>query len=252
MSTFSGSPTNPRSMTFSMLESGSTTVRLTLRACTMLPSLPHSPMALPPAALMKPTICLLIEPASTISTISTVFASVMRKPAANSDLMPSFLSMASICGPPPCTTTGLIAVCSSRTMSLRKVARHLLLAHGVAAIFHHDGLLVVALHVWQRFGQDAGLGLRVDLGRFAHRFGLVRLPAVLADAAVPRQCTSSFFPRAAGRWPRAVRECPCRHARRSREPSEMRPAAWRARLRLRRCGPQDRRVSPHRILVKTT
>ncbi len=44
--------TKPRSMTFSILESGSTTVRLTLRACTMLPSLPHSPMAVPPAALM--------------------------------------------------------------------------------------------------------------------------------------------------------------------------------------------------------
>ena len=28
--------------------------------------------------------------------------------------------MASICGPPPCTTTGLIAVCSSRTMSFAK------------------------------------------------------------------------------------------------------------------------------------
>ncbi len=52
LSTFSGSPTKPRSTTFSMLESGSTTVRVTLRACTMLPSLPHRPMALPPAALM--------------------------------------------------------------------------------------------------------------------------------------------------------------------------------------------------------
>ena len=66
---------------------------------------------------MKPTICLLIEPASTISTISMVAASVMRRPAANSDLMPSRLSISPICGPPPCTTTGLIAVCSISTMS---------------------------------------------------------------------------------------------------------------------------------------
>src|SRR5665811_2198759 len=51
-STLSGSPTKPRSTTFSMLESGSTTVRVTLRAVTMLPSLPQSPIALPPAALM--------------------------------------------------------------------------------------------------------------------------------------------------------------------------------------------------------
>ncbi len=34
--------------------------------------------------------------------------------------------------------------------------RHLLLAHGVAAVFHHDDLLVVALHVRQRFRQDVG------------------------------------------------------------------------------------------------
>ena len=104
-----------------MFESGSTTVRVTLRACTMLPSLPERPTALPPAALMKPTICLLIEPASTISTISTVALSVMRRPAANSDLMPSRLSMSPICGPPPCTTTGLIAVCSISTMSRAKL-----------------------------------------------------------------------------------------------------------------------------------
>jgi len=74
-------------------------------------------MALPPAALMKPTICLLIEPASTISTISSVCASVMRRPPANCDCTPAFFSIASICGPPPCTTTGLIAVCSRSTMS---------------------------------------------------------------------------------------------------------------------------------------
>ena len=40
-----------------------------------------------------------------------------------------------------------------------EIARRLLLAHGVAAVFHHDDLLVVALHVRQRFGQDAGLRL---------------------------------------------------------------------------------------------
>ena len=96
-------------------------LRLALRAITMLPSLPHKPMALPPAPLMKPTICLLIEPASTISTISMVAASVMRKPAANSDLMPSRLSISPICGPPPCTTTGLMAVCSISTMSRAKL-----------------------------------------------------------------------------------------------------------------------------------
>src|SRR6516225_7744309 len=121
LSTRSGSPTKPRSIAFSMLESGSTTLRCALRASTMLPSLPHRPTALPPASLMKPTICLLIEPASTISTISIVAASVTRSPPANSDLRPRRLSMSPICGPPPCTTTGLIAVCSSSTISQAKL-----------------------------------------------------------------------------------------------------------------------------------
>ena len=64
--------------------------------------------------------------------------------------------MSPICGPPPCTTTGLMAVCSSSTMSRAKFARGVFLAHGVAAIFHDDDLFVVALHMRQRFRQDAG------------------------------------------------------------------------------------------------
>src|SRR6516225_10421392 len=119
VSTLSGSPTNPRSI--SLPDCGSTALPLALRASTMLPSLPHKPTALPPASLMKPTICLLIEPASTISTISIVAASVMRRPPANRDSMPNLLSMPPICGPPPCTTTGLMAVCSISTMSRAKL-----------------------------------------------------------------------------------------------------------------------------------
>src|SRR4051794_38437864 len=46
-----------------------------------------------------------------------VTASVMRRPAENSDLMPSRCSMVAIWGPPPCPTTGLIAVCSKSTIS---------------------------------------------------------------------------------------------------------------------------------------
>ncbi len=91
----------------------------------MLPSLPQSPIALPPSALMKPTICLLMEPQSTISTISIVGLSVTRRPFENCDWMPSFFSMAPICGPPPWTTTGFTPDCSSMTMSranLRAVA----------------------------------------------------------------------------------------------------------------------------------
>ena len=71
------------------------------------------------------------------------------------DLMPSRLSMSPICGPPPCTTTGLMAVCSISTMSRAKLRASVLFAHGVAAVFHHDDLLVVALHVRERLRQDA-------------------------------------------------------------------------------------------------
>ena len=87
----------------------------------MLPSLPQSPMARPPSALMKPTICLLMEPQSTISTISIVGLSVIRKPFENCDEMPSFFNIAPICGPPPCTTTGFTPDCSSSTMSRAKL-----------------------------------------------------------------------------------------------------------------------------------
>ena len=112
-----GSPTKPRSTTRSMLESGTFSVRVTFSAKTMLPSLPDRPTALPPSALIAITISLLIEPASTISTTSTVRLSVTRSPPRNSDLMPSWSSIWPICGPPPCTTTGFTPDVSSSVMS---------------------------------------------------------------------------------------------------------------------------------------
>ena len=107
-STRSGSPTKPRSTTSSWPVAGLMIVRLTLRAAPMPPSLPERPMARPPSALIDATICLLIEPARIISTMSTVSLSVTRRPALNSLLMPSRSSMPPICGPPPWTTTGLM------------------------------------------------------------------------------------------------------------------------------------------------
>ena len=38
----------------------------------------------------------------------------------------------------------------------RKAARGRLVAHGVAAVFHNHDLVVVALHMRQRFGEDVG------------------------------------------------------------------------------------------------
>ena len=119
-STLAGSPTKPRSTTRSMLLSGSLTVFCAFSAKTMLPSLPHRPMAHSPSALISATISLLIEPARTISTISTVLASVTRSPPSNFDSMPIFASMAAICGPPPCTTMGFTPDCFSSAMSRAK------------------------------------------------------------------------------------------------------------------------------------
>ena len=77
-------------------------------------------------------------------------------------------------------------------------------AHGVAAIFHDDDFLVVALHMRQRFGQHAGLflGCSLRVGRgFAHDGSLARAfikgRAVLASALsfVQQPCNSraQFF-----------------------------------------------------------
>ena len=134
----------------------------------MLPSLPHRPIARPPWALIVPTICLLMEPASTISTISTVALSVMRRPSEKRDLMPSFSSIEPICGPPPWTTTGLTPDCSSSTMSRAKLRAVVLVAHRVAAVFDDDDGLVVAQHVRQGLHQNFRLVLRTGFERVVH------------------------------------------------------------------------------------
>src|SRR5436305_439122 len=70
-------------------------------------SFPDRPTAWPPWWLMSPTICLLILPTRTISTISTVSASVTRMPPTKRGSLPSRFISAPIWGPPPCTMTGL-------------------------------------------------------------------------------------------------------------------------------------------------
>ena len=116
----------------------------------MLPSLPHRPIAHSPSALISATISLLIEPASTISTISTVCWSVTRRPPSNlrfdahlgqhrADLRAAAMHDDRI-------DAGLL---QQRDVAGEGLAE-LDVAHGVAAIFHHDGLVLVALHVGQR------------------------------------------------------------------------------------------------------
>ena len=117
------------------------------------------PIAHSPSALISATISLLIEPASTISTISTVFWSVTRRPPSNFDSMPILASIAPICGPPPCTTIGLTPDCFKQRDVAGKGLAELGIAHGVAAIFHDHGLVLVALHVGQGPGKQSSLHL---------------------------------------------------------------------------------------------
>ncbi|KAF5032819.1 hypothetical protein DSECCO2_613170 [anaerobic digester metagenome] len=111
------SPTLPRSMISGGASPFSSTIS-SLRALMSLPSLPESPTAMPPLRLIRLTMFLLTLPTSTISTTSMVASSVTRRPWRNSLVMPSCLSMLPICGPPPCTMTGLMPMYLSR-MTLR-------------------------------------------------------------------------------------------------------------------------------------
>src|SRR3954462_1220450 len=109
------SPTCPRSTWLLSLEG-----RSILRARMKAPSWPVSPTALPPAWLMSSTTSLLTWPPSTISTTSMVSASVTRMPCTNSPFLPRRVRSCSICGPPPCTTTGFMPTSLSSTTSYAK------------------------------------------------------------------------------------------------------------------------------------
>src|SRR5258706_4566238 len=86
------------------------------------PSWPVRPTALPPAWLISSTTSLFTWPPSTISTPSMVSASVILMPWTNSPFLPSRVSTLSICGPPPCTTTGFMPTSFNSTTSRAKLA----------------------------------------------------------------------------------------------------------------------------------
>ena len=114
-------------------------------------------MARPPSALMKPTICLLIEPASTISTISTVARSVMRKPAANSRLDAELFQHGADLRAAAMHDDGIDAGLLKQNHVAGEAARDGFVAHGVAAVFHDDDRIVIVQHMRQRLHQDFGL-----------------------------------------------------------------------------------------------
>ena len=60
------------------------------------------------------------EPVRTMRTTSMTSGVVTRRPPRNSELMPSLLSIALICGPPPWTTTGRTPTWWRKRMSWAK------------------------------------------------------------------------------------------------------------------------------------
>ena len=114
------------------------------------------PTARPPACWIEATIDLLIEPDSTISTTDMVASSVTRRPSRNSGFTSSLSSMRLICGPAAMDDDGVEAAHLEHDHVARELVRELRVHHGVAAIFHHDDLVVVALQEGQRLGEDVG------------------------------------------------------------------------------------------------
>ncbi|AFU00665.1 ion transporter [Nocardia brasiliensis ATCC 700358] len=83
-------------------------------------SSPEMPTAYGPCALISPTSSRPTCPNSTIRTTSITSGVVTRKPPRNSPCRPSFFSIALICGPPPCTTTGCTPTVRRKAMSAAK------------------------------------------------------------------------------------------------------------------------------------
>ena len=101
--------------------SGSRLVRRVFSTVSNPASLPDRPTprtsASLPAMVIQWAISLFTAPDSTISATSIVAGSVTRRPSTKLDLTPALSSMALICGPPPCTTTGFTPISFSSTTS---------------------------------------------------------------------------------------------------------------------------------------
>ncbi len=67
--------------------------------------------------------------------------------------------MAPICGPPPWDDDRIDAGLFEQNHIAREAAGHALVAHRMAAVFHHDDRVVVMQHMRQRLHQDFGLPL---------------------------------------------------------------------------------------------
>ena len=115
------SPTCPISIISGADISGVLCETTSFLALISWPSLPVTPKARPPAALIILTISLLTVAPRTISTTSMVLLSVTRIPSINFDSIDRRSSSSPICGPPPWTTTGLIPTAFISTISRAKL-----------------------------------------------------------------------------------------------------------------------------------
>ena len=86
-------------------------------------SSPESPTASGPCTLMAPTMSRLTLPTNTMRAMSSVSASVTRRPLRNSGALPSRSIREPICGPPPWTTTVRMPTDRMRATSWAKEAR---------------------------------------------------------------------------------------------------------------------------------
>ena len=138
-----------------MLLSGSFFVRVSLRARIMPPSLPLTPTASAPARVIRLATCLLTEPASTISTTSTMAASVTRKPVDEGGLDREPLQHGVDLWTAAMHDDRVHAHLLQQSDVAAKLDREVILAHGVAAVLHHDGGAGVATQERQRLRQNA-------------------------------------------------------------------------------------------------
>jgi hypothetical protein len=107
----------------------------------------------------------LIEPARTISAIFAVSLSVTRRPFDELALDAELLEHRADLRSAAMDDNDIDADHLHQDDVLGEVARSLGIAHGMAAIFHHERLAGITLHIRQRFGQDLGLGEQRRIGR---------------------------------------------------------------------------------------
>src|SRR3954466_2789649 len=117
MSSTAGGSTATPARTSPMSTGSPPTSAVRFSAVNSPASSPESPTAYGPCWLMSPTSSRPTWPTSTIRTTSIVPGVGTRRPPRNSAGGPRRSSIAVICGPPPCTTTGRIPASRRNTMS---------------------------------------------------------------------------------------------------------------------------------------